>query len=164
MSLRVRSRCSAIRRDVSPTSKDTLSNHGPSAAASFSAMGRGIPMSTAPSINASTNRKTYAGPLPLSAVAMSTYFSSGTYSSSPSAERIVRALSTCTSDTSGVAVHTVMPMPIWAGVLGMARTTSGCPKNDTSRSKPASPQVSTAEAAPPPACPPGGQPSPTPEA
>jgi hypothetical protein len=30
----------------------------------------------------------------------------------------------CTSVTSGVAVQTVMPWPICAGVLGMARTTA----------------------------------------
>ena len=32
------------------------------------------------------------------------------------------------SETCGVAVHTVMPLPTWAGVLGIERTIFSCPK------------------------------------
>ncbi len=51
------------------------------------AMWRGKPRWTAASISASMTRNTYAGPVPETAVAIATHFSSSTSSSAPSAER-----------------------------------------------------------------------------
>ena len=85
-------------------------------------MWRGKPRCTAASMSASMTRKTYVGPVPLTAVAMATSFSSSTSSCSPRLPSSDAAWSRCASVTSGVAYQTVMPRPSWAGVLGMLRT------------------------------------------
>ena len=59
-----------------------------------------------------------------SAVAMSTYFSSSTQSSSPSAREHVRTRRRWSSVTSGVVLQTLIPWPTWAGVFGMTRATA----------------------------------------
>src|SRR4029077_1376099 len=89
---------------------------------SSSATRREKPRCTPASTSASINRKTYVGPVPESAVAMSTRFSSSTISSSPSAPSIAFARSRCSASTDVVDVHAVTPMPTCAGVFGMART------------------------------------------
>ena len=65
---------------------------------------------------------------------MSMYRSSWTSSSRPIAPRIWRAVSRCGSLTSGVAIHTLMPWPICAGVLGMTRMIRSHPVSSRNRS------------------------------
>src|ERR687887_482184 len=89
---------------------------------SCSATRREKPRWTAASTSASMSKKTYVGPVPETAVAMSTRSSSSTNTSSPSAPRMARAWDRCASSQAGVAHHTVMPRPTWAGVFGMDRT------------------------------------------
>jgi hypothetical protein len=89
---------------------------------SSSATRRENPRCTPASTSASINRNTYVGPVPESAVAISTMPSSSTSISSPSAPRIAFARSRWSRSTLAVAHQAVMPMPICAGVLGIART------------------------------------------
>ena len=65
--------------------------------------------------------------MPETAVAIATHFSSSTSSSAPSAPRSAFACARWSSVVSGVAYQTVMPLPIRAGVLGIARTTWSWP-------------------------------------
>ena len=88
---------------------------------------RGKPRWTAASISASITRNTYAGPVPETAVAIATHFSSSTSSSAPSAPSSARAWSRWSAVVAGVAYQTVMPLPMRAGVLGIARTTWSWP-------------------------------------
>jgi len=69
-------------------------------------------------------RKTYVGPVPETAVAIATIFSSSTSISTPSVARSAFACSRCSGLVSGVAYQTVIPRPSWAGVFGMLRTSS----------------------------------------
>ena len=89
---------------------------------------RAKPRWTAASMSASMTRNTYVGPVPETAVAIATSFSSSTSIWAPSAPRRLAACSRCAVDVSGVAYQTVMPRPSWAGVLGMLRTTSRWPE------------------------------------
>ena len=66
--------------------------------------------------------RTYAGPLPEIAVAMSRYFSSSTITSSPKAPSTLATSRLSLSLSSGVPIHTVMPSLTAAGVLGIERT------------------------------------------
>ena len=88
---------------------------------------RGKPRWTAASMSASITRKTYVGPVPLTAVAIATNFSSSTSSCLPSAPSRVAACSRCSGVVSGVAYQTVMPLPRRAGVFGIARMTWSWP-------------------------------------
>ena len=54
---------------------------------------------------------------------MSMYFSSETYISSPTLDRTARIISRWASATPGEQVHSVIPLPTCAGVLGITRTT-----------------------------------------
>ena len=72
-------------------------------------------------------RNTYVGPVPLTAVAIATNFSSSTSSWAPSAPSSAAACSRCSSVVSGVAYQTVMPLPSRAGVFGIARMTWSWP-------------------------------------
>ena len=89
---------------------------------------RGKPRWTAASMSASMTRKTYVGPVPLTAVAIATIFSSSTSSWAPSAPSRAAACARCVSVVSGVAYQTVMPLPSRAGVFGMLRTTWSWPR------------------------------------
>ena len=92
------------------------------------AMWRGKPRWTAASMSASITRKTYVGPVPETAVAMATIFSSSTSISWPRAPSSAAAWARCSSVVSGVAYQTVMPLPSRAGVFGMLRTTWSWPR------------------------------------
>ena len=74
-------------------------------------------------------RKTYVGPVPLTAVAIATNRSSSTSISCPSACRRALAWARCSAVVLGVGYQTVIPRPRRAGVFGMLRTTCLWPRN-----------------------------------
>ena len=71
------------------------------------------------------------GPLPDTAVTASIRDSSFTHVTSPAASISTSQIRRCSAPTSGVATKTLMPLPMAAGVLGIARTTAAsAPKCD----------------------------------
>mmetsp|Transcript_13143 Transcript_13143/g.23550 ORF Transcript_13143/g.23550 Transcript_13143/m.23550 type:complete len:301 (+) Transcript_13143:255-1157(+) len=91
------------------------------------AKSRDRPKSTPASIIDSIHNNIYAGPLPLTAVAMSRTFSSLTNSSFPIVDKSPRTNFLCSGPTSGLAHQTVIPSRILVGVFGIDRTTRGIP-------------------------------------
>ena len=92
---------------------------------------RSRPIETAASIHASATRKTYAGPLPCTAVAASSVRSVWTSISVPNEPRICWVRRRSSASTPLPAIHTVTPRPTCAGVFGIARTTRGVPSDDS---------------------------------
>src|SRR5690606_961584 len=88
-----------------------------------SATSRGIPSRIAASVSASARRKTYAGPVPDTAVTASRLASSMRLTT-PTAPSAALAASIASSSAWVPAAIPVTPSPTSAGVLGMARITA----------------------------------------